>query len=156
MADGHPGKISTNRTQLPQARRNSRIRRRPAGIEGSAGAADVDDQRGMIRRQRFPLRDRSRFRQRGPEEFEQPSDSRCPLFVTPHPAPSSEKSAVLEILAKPVHCRFGDGEDQLASFLIDAVTKKMNTSRRDTLSLSLRRVILNTIRNPSKTKKIHL
>src|SRR5262245_23693532 len=40
---------------LLQARRNSRIRRSPAGIEGMARTVDVDDQWCVIRGQRFFL-----------------------------------------------------------------------------------------------------
>jgi hypothetical protein len=38
---------------LPHTRRNARFRRSPAGIEGSAGLVEVDDQRGVIRWDRF-------------------------------------------------------------------------------------------------------
>src|SRR5689334_8536580 len=110
MADGHPGKISTSRARLPPARRTAIL---------------------------SAPRDRSRFRQRGPEAFEQTSDFPCPLIRDPlNPLQFSE-------ICSP----------DLASLLIDAVMKKMNASRRDTLSLSLRRVILNTIRNPSKNQE---
>ena len=40
---------------VPQARRNSRIRSSPAGIERMAGAVDIDDQRCVIRGYRFSL-----------------------------------------------------------------------------------------------------
>ncbi|WP_447983314.1 hypothetical protein [Nitrospira sp. Nam74] len=40
---------------LPQALRNSRIGRSPAGIERTAAALDVDDQRLVIRGYRFSL-----------------------------------------------------------------------------------------------------
>jgi len=40
---------------LRHAHRNSRIRRSPAGVEGTAGAVEVDDQRCVIRGCRFSL-----------------------------------------------------------------------------------------------------
>jgi len=43
-------------SSLAPARRNSRIRRSPAGIEQMAGAIDVDDKRCVIRGDRLPFR----------------------------------------------------------------------------------------------------
>ena len=52
MADGHPGQISIKRTLPPDAPQFV-IPTKLSGVEGSARAVDVGDQRGMIRRQRI-------------------------------------------------------------------------------------------------------